>query len=134
VIDHPIVRDGLACFYCGCRFGDGKRALTLDHWIPVTLGGGSDLANLRLSCSRCNALKGDTVGDVFVISARLAARRAVVADEDALASGEWAPRRMYHHPQLTWTGPWAWTCAACGRGGSTAADSPARTLCVPTDR
>jgi 5-methylcytosine-specific restriction endonuclease McrA len=93
---HPAIL--LRVFYCGCRFGDGKRALTLDHWIPVTLGGGSDLANLRLSCSRCNALKGDTVCDVFVTSARLAARRAVVADEGALASGQRAPRRMYHHP------------------------------------
>jgi 5-methylcytosine-specific restriction endonuclease McrA len=44
------------CAYCQrpTSFGD----LTWDHEHPIARGGALGLANLRLTCSRCNRLKG----------------------------------------------------------------------------
>jgi len=51
------------CCYCDVplkRYGDTSwLGATLDHWMPVALGGSSELENLRLCCRRCNNLKAD---------------------------------------------------------------------------
>lgn len=48
-------RDGHTCRYCGANAPDV--ALTVDHVIPTTLGGGDDPANLVTACQPCNAGK-----------------------------------------------------------------------------
>ena len=48
-------RDGHTCRYCGAKAPDV--ALTVDHVIPETLGGGSEPANLVTACQPCNAGK-----------------------------------------------------------------------------
>src|SRR3978361_1010177 len=47
-------RDGWECQYCGAR-----TALTVDHVIPRSKGGGSDWENIVASCAPCNRRKGD---------------------------------------------------------------------------
>jgi HNH endonuclease len=48
-------RDGPYCQLCGRRFASFRdKDLTLDHIHPQFLGGGHDISNLRLACSRCN--------------------------------------------------------------------------------
>lgn len=59
-------RDGYACKYCGVdlpRQGnrDGEQLITLDHVIPVALGGTSERWNVVTCCAPCNQAKGATV-------------------------------------------------------------------------
>jgi hypothetical protein len=48
-------RDGHTCRYCGAKAPDV--ALTVDHVIPTTLGGGDEPDNLVAACQPCNAGK-----------------------------------------------------------------------------
>jgi 5-methylcytosine-specific restriction endonuclease McrA len=50
-------RYGRSCWRCGAY------AATVDHVLPVVLGGGHDLSNLRPACQRCNYSTGATVGN-----------------------------------------------------------------------
>jgi 5-methylcytosine-specific restriction endonuclease McrA len=47
-------RDGWQCQYCGAR-----TALTVDHVIPRSKGGGSSWDNIVTCCAPCNRRKGD---------------------------------------------------------------------------
>lgn len=59
-----IERDGDMCFYC--RWVSPTQAYTIDHYIPIQLGGTDYLHNLRLACSQCNGEKNNyTVGEWY---------------------------------------------------------------------
>lgn len=65
-------RDGHTCRYCGGSAPDVK--LTVDHVIPVALGGSDDPSNLVTACVDCNSGKSSVAPD-----------QAVVEDVDATA-------------------------------------------------
>jgi len=46
-----------SCWRCGAWAG------SVDHVLPVALGGGHELDNLRPCCRRCNSSMGATVGN-----------------------------------------------------------------------
>src|SRR5262245_31411890 len=46
--------DNFTCIYCGVRSPD----MTVDHFIPVSLGGPEIIQNLVACCSSCNTRKG----------------------------------------------------------------------------
>jgi len=48
-----MIRDGLACAYCGKT----DQKLTIDHIIPKSRGGGSTFENCVASCKPCNNKK-----------------------------------------------------------------------------
>lgn len=50
-------RDGFKCMYCGVD-GDENHPLTVDHFIPIELGGTDEINNLISSCRMCNKQKG----------------------------------------------------------------------------
>jgi len=62
-----IARDGRICGMCGrpvvrrsARSGRDRtpgNQLTLDHIVPVSLGGANDVNNLRVCCRACNMTK-----------------------------------------------------------------------------
>lgn len=54
-------RDNHACRYCGACAPDAK--LTVDHVIPVALGGSDDPSNLVAACADCNAGKSSSKPD-----------------------------------------------------------------------
>lgn len=58
-------RDNHACRYCGAMAPEAK--LTIDHVIPVALGGADDPGNLVTACRDCNAGKTSTSPDQAVI-------------------------------------------------------------------
>lgn len=58
-------RDNHACRYCGSTAPDVK--LTVDHVVPVTLGGSDDPANLVTACTDCNAGKSATPPDAPLV-------------------------------------------------------------------
>src|SRR5690349_2887498 len=51
-------RDNHACCYCGQMAPDVK--LTVDHVVPVSLGGSDKPDNLVAACKDCNAGKAST--------------------------------------------------------------------------
>jgi len=56
-----------ACTYCGKAVT--RQAITVDHVVPLSLGGLDRLDNLTLACARCNSEKGAGVPvDVFLES------------------------------------------------------------------
>lgn len=59
-------RDGHTCRYCGAKAPDV--ALTVDHVIPIALGGGDDPTNLVTACSDCNSGKASASPDDQLIA------------------------------------------------------------------
>lgn len=85
-------RDGHACRYCGAMAPDVK--LTIDHVVPVALGGGDDPSNLVTACRDCNAGKsssapdGAIVEDVSALTVAFAAALRQAAQEMVAGSPE----------------------------------------------
>lgn len=50
------VADGCKCMFCGLPMG--KVQLTIDHFIPLEMGGKNDDSNYLSACRRCNKDKG----------------------------------------------------------------------------
>lgn len=77
-------RDNHACRYCGATAPDAK--LTVDHVVPVVLGGRDQPDNLVAACVDCNAGKSATppsaplIEDVRSDALRWAQAQAVVQD------------------------------------------------------
>lgn len=53
------VRANHRCEYCRCPDAFSASPFCVEHIIPVSLGGGSELSNLAFSCAGCNAHKYD---------------------------------------------------------------------------
>ena len=58
-------RDNHACRYCGGEAPDVK--LTVDHVVPVALGGSDEASNLVAACADCNAGKTSTNPDAPIV-------------------------------------------------------------------
>jgi hypothetical protein len=111
-------RDGWHCWLCGGAIdpslSQGPWQATIDHLVPRSRGGGSDVANLRLAHRRCNNQRGShlpemawpaewqllTSTPLWVALARLApspGRSEVIAVAPLLSSAqqaaEWAVER-----------------------------------------
>jgi len=59
-------RDNHTCRYCGGSAPDVK--LTVDHVVPVALGGSDDASNLVTACRDCNAGKTSTIPDAPLVA------------------------------------------------------------------
>jgi len=57
------VRDGYRCMFCGRKMGDVQ--LSVDHFIPLELGGANDTSNYISACRRCNRDKGSAYPMIF---------------------------------------------------------------------
>ncbi len=53
-------RDGFRCQICGATQKDGVK-LHVDHILPVSKGGRTEMSNLRTLCERCNMGKRDKI-------------------------------------------------------------------------
>lgn len=49
-------RDGFLCMYCLSKMGEVQ--LSIDHFIPLELGGKNDSSNYLSACRKCNKDKG----------------------------------------------------------------------------
>jgi 5-methylcytosine-specific restriction endonuclease McrA len=49
---------GGRCLRCGTR-----ERISVDHVVPLSLGGGNSIDNIQPLCEMCNSLKSDTVAD-----------------------------------------------------------------------
>jgi hypothetical protein len=59
-------RDNHACRYCGAAAPDAK--LTVDHVVPVALGGSDEPSNLVAACADCNGGKTSSSPDAPVVA------------------------------------------------------------------
>jgi len=59
-------RDNHACRYCGAVAPDVK--LTVDHVVPIALGGSNEPANLVTACADCNNGKSATPADAVMVA------------------------------------------------------------------
>ncbi|QNJ56299.1 HNH endonuclease [Gordonia phage Ohgeesy] len=95
-------RDNHMCRYCGATAPDVP--LTVDHVIPIALGGGDDPSNLVTACRDCNAGKtssspdGPIVADVAADALRWARAMEEVARRRA---AERTAKRATHEAFLT---------------------------------
>jgi HNH endonuclease len=79
-----IERAGNRCEYCGLAQTGQEAAFHIDHVVPVTAGGSTNLENLALACVSCSLRKGarllaqdpDTSEHVAVFHPRLHSWRA----------------------------------------------------------
>lgn len=55
-----LARDGFKCVICGATVEDGVK-LHVDHIIPISKGGKTEIDNLRTLCDRCNLGKSDKI-------------------------------------------------------------------------
>jgi 5-methylcytosine-specific restriction endonuclease McrA len=70
-------QDGL-CFYC--HIAVALDDATLDHFIPVSRGGGSRTRNLVMACKDCNGAKADFDPRLYgAFSARCTTRQNFIA-------------------------------------------------------
>jgi HNH endonuclease len=126
-----IDRDGDCCWYCCGEFAAGKRNRTIDHVVPLALGGTSRLENLRLACGGCNRRKGDMTASAFLTSPVFEARRAYKLAERRRAAGVLLPKSAYHHRELRWLGKDRWACRICHVSNLAGTRSPATLPCRP---
>jgi len=56
---------GYRCWYCGRLFKNDKE-IAIDHIIPISNNGTSDVYNLALACKYCNAHKFYYAADEFL--------------------------------------------------------------------
>ena len=62
----PLELYGGVCFACGTAPGPEtppEEGLTVDHVVPLTLGGSNAIENIQPLCAACNNEKGATVRD-----------------------------------------------------------------------
>ena len=63
---------GRRCHICnemvslGCK--EGPQAATVDHVVPLALGGWHDLINLRITHKICNSIKSDTFSGQLMLT------------------------------------------------------------------
>jgi 5-methylcytosine-specific restriction endonuclease McrA len=88
-----LMRDKMKCQYCGAR--GTQFDLTLDHILPRSRGGHSDVENLCAACKTCNQRKGNRTPDE--------ARMPLLATPSALRYGlDKAALRHYAESRPEW--------------------------------
>lgn len=59
-------RDGYRCVWCRKHAREGA-ALSIDHFLPVALGGSNETENLLTCCLKCNSSRQDTPALTYAI-------------------------------------------------------------------
>jgi hypothetical protein len=130
-VERLIARDGDRCWYCAGGFVTGRHRRTVDHVVPLALGGTNALANLRLVCDRCNRGKGSRSVEEHEQSPELARRRRLIGRQRSRILGEVFPKSSYSHRELRWYGERRWACRACHASNLQATRSPTNVPCEP---
>ena len=95
-------RDNHACRYCGATAPDVK--LTVDHVVPVALGGTDEPSNLATACDPCNTGKAASAPDAPLIE-DIDVRAAMWRNAMAIVAQQRAAEREEHDriAEYLWT-------------------------------
>ena len=87
------------CYYCQESLDNDSHTTTIDHMIPLALGGKDNRRNRVLACADCNALKRGTTPKGFAESVREAtlyhldfARKLM---KQMAQDNEWSQKALY---------------------------------------
>ncbi|WP_343997128.1 HNH endonuclease, partial [Williamsia deligens] len=92
-------RDNHQCRYCGATAPEAP--LTVDHVVPVALGGVDDPSNLATACRDCNAGKSASSPDAPIV-AQVKADALVWAAAMQVAAEERAAATAYRRQLCDW--------------------------------
>lgn len=102
-------RDNSTCRYCGAKAPEVK--ITIDHVIPITLGGSDDPSNLVTACAPCNSGKTSVPPDApLVADVQAKAIRWAEAQKRAAAAMSADLQRVFAQRERfreEWDG-WTW--------------------------
>lgn len=90
---HLAARQGHRCAYCNRWFGTGDAACTLDHVVPLRLGGPDALSNAVAACGGCNSHKHHGTRQQLMCSTQYLIFRAEAATQ-AIVDEEGLPAAM----------------------------------------
>ncbi|MEH2148602.1 HNH endonuclease [Nostoc sp.] len=86
---HLIAKYGMKCFWCGYELT--PETLTIDHYIPRSIGGSNKIKNLRLACYGCNNKRGNAMPEDTP---------EIIAQKSCIRFPSHWPRPKYHFGQL----------------------------------
>ena len=86
-----LARDNFRCQICGAAQKDGV-TLHVDHILPVSKGGRTEMSNLRTLCERCNMGKRDKIENVPLVSAQEDTDEICKPGTDAISLDEFSER------------------------------------------
>ena len=120
------LRDGTNCCYCTVHLTDNNR--TIEHVVPVSVGGTTEMDNLKLACDWCNQHRSDRDIDEFLSSYPFRDRYARSMREKSidLKGGGFAHAGPVQLVPGSY--PSVYRCDACG--GSSEAERLDATPCV----
>lgn len=104
-------RDNYQCQYCGLRAPETAEGLTIDHVIPVALGGLDDPSNLVAACRDCNAGKTSIQPDsplVSSVSSRSLEWAMASANRNAQIEADFRAMEQYEEEFLSAWGGWTY--------------------------
>ncbi len=87
-IKEQLREESNTCVYCGVT-GVGS----IDHKVPLALGGSNDLDNLVISCSPCNRLKGDMPYSLWL--ELLPYLKLLLIEENRIRKGLYINKQLY---------------------------------------
>lgn len=95
------------CCWCGIVTTDsGRRQGTLEHIIPVSMGGKDVIENVALACRKCNSMRGNTPVDEFLsggIDTRTRKERKqskIISRAEKLKANNWFRNGRKINPQV----------------------------------
>lgn len=101
-------RDNHTCRYCGAAAPDAP--ITIDHVVPVSLGGADDPSNLVAACRDCNAGKSSVPADAPMVAdvAQVAVRWSAAMQKaaDLRANEMLAEDDLLDQFECLWTAYW----------------------------
>ena len=83
------LRARFCCEYCQSQLKYSADSFSVEHIIPLSRGGHSELSNLALSCQRCNNAKFVALESIDPLTGRAA--------------------QLYHPREQTWADHFAWS-------------------------
>ncbi|WP_174711375.1 HNH endonuclease [Nostoc sp. TCL240-02] len=84
-----IEKYGCRCLWCGCHLT--PEIMTVDHYIPLSLGGSNKTDNLRLACYGCNQKRGNAMPEDTP---------EIIAEKSCIRFPSHWPQPKYHFGQL----------------------------------
>ncbi len=84
-----IEKYGDKCFWCDCHLM--PKLMTVDHYIPLSLGGSNKTDNLRLACYGCNQKRGNAMPEETP---------EIIAEKSCIRFPSHWPQPKYHFGQL----------------------------------